>query len=73
MDIGVNTMLSFYWMLRQCGSTLGGCFSYRAWRCTDGRGADERGAVDFRVVMVKPLQAAALERADGFIGSGGAS
>ncbi len=32
--------------LRQCGSTP--AVVYRAWRCTDGRGADERGAVDFR-------------------------
>ncbi len=51
--------------LRQCGSGPGGCFSYRAWRCTDGRGADETRAVDFlqKPVSVKPLQAA-LERAD---------
>ncbi len=49
--------------LRQCGST-GGCFSYRAWRCTDGRGADEtrRRRFSAKPVSVKPLQAA-LERA----------
>lgn len=39
-------------------------FSYRAWRCTDGRGADEtrRRRFSAKPVSVKPLQAA-LERA----------